>query len=229
MSGLGWIAFWSAAFVITHLGMTASSIRPRLVRAMGDNAYLLVYSLISFAAFIPLTIVFFRNKHAGAMLWNLRAVEPVRWLTIALVMVAVFFTAAAFVTPSPAGLAPNAPTEPIGVLKLTRHPLFIGISIFGIAHMLINGWVGDLVYFGQFVIVGVIGAIHQDQRKLQTLGEKYRRFYSATSLMPGAALIDGRQRLGAGDLSVPALALGAILAGALIFAHPYVFGGSPLQ
>jgi uncharacterized membrane protein len=222
------IALWAALFVITHLGMTARSIRPNLVRMLGNGPYLLVYSLISFGTFIPLTIAFFSAKHSGPMLWYLRDLEPVRWLTISLMVVGLVVTAGAFITPSPAGLAPNTTFEPRGMLKITRHPLFVGIAIFGIAHMLMNGWLGDLLYFGTFPAVSIVGAWHQDQRKLADMGEEYRAFYQSTSFVPGAALIDGRQHFSLPDLSFPALVLGAVLVVALLFAHPHVFGGRPL-
>ena len=62
MDATGWIAFWAAAFVITHLGTTAASVRPKLVNALGSGPYLGLYSLISFgnrapAAFAPTATV----------------------------------------------------------------------------------------------------------------------------------------------------------------------------
>ena len=74
------IGFWAALFLVTHLGVSSSAIRPRLVAAVGAQPYRGIYSLIGFATLIPLVIVFARNKHAGTMLWNLRDVAPVRWL-----------------------------------------------------------------------------------------------------------------------------------------------------
>ena len=80
-----------------------------------------------------------------------------------------------------------------GVQKLTRHPGFVAFSLFGFAHMLMNGWVGDVIFFGTFPALGILGGRHQDQRKLRELGENYRRFVEQTSFFPGAALISGRQ------------------------------------
>ena len=228
MDATSWIGLWAILFVVTHLGMTARSIRPRLVAAMGERPYLGIYSLISFATLIPLTIEFFRNKHSGAMLWNLSGEATVRVFSITLMLLALVFVVGAFITPSPAGLAPNAKFEPRGMLKFTRQPLFVGLSLFGFAHMLMNGWVGDLLYFGSFPVVSIIGAWHQDQRKLVQLGDDYRKFREQTSILPGAALISGRIQLSAADLSIPALVVGVAATVLLLIAHQRIFGGNPL-
>jgi len=228
MDATGWIAFWAAMFVITHLATTGASIRPRLVNALGAGPYLGVYSLVAFGTFIPLTIEFFRNKHSGPMLWYLRDIAPIRWTAIVLAALAIVMLVASFITPSPASMAPNAPKEPRGVLKITRHPLFVSIVLFAIAHLLMNGWLGDVLYFGTYIVVSVVGAFHQDQRKLAQLGEPYQRFSEKTSIIPGTALIAGRQRFTMPDIPIAALTVGAMLVIALLFAHPHIFGGHPL-
>ena len=79
--------------------------------------------------------------------------------------------------------------EPRGLLKITRHPSFVAFSLFGIAHMLMNGWAGDVIFFGMFPALGIIGGMHQDQRKIRELGDRYRDFVAKTSFVPFAALL----------------------------------------
>jgi uncharacterized membrane protein len=63
-----------------------------------------------------------------------------------------------------------------GILKMTRHPSFIAFTLFGLAHMLMNGWAGDVVFFGCFPTLDILGGLPQDRRKLLELGEPYQRF-----------------------------------------------------
>jgi len=57
-----------------------------------------------------------------------------------------------FINPNPGGMAAagGGGTEPRGILKITRHPSFVAFSLFGIAHILMNGWAGDVIFFGAF-------------------------------------------------------------------------------
>ena len=229
MDPVALIALWAALFLITHVAVSSSAIRPRLVAAVGESPYRGIYSLISFATFVPLVIVFFRNKHAGPLLWNLRDAEPVRWLVWLMMLAAFILFVAALVNPSPSGWVapPNAGTAR-GVLKLTRHPSFVALSIFGLAHMLMNGFAGDVLFFATFPAVGILGGLHQDQRKLSELGDKYSRFVTETSFFPGAALMSRRQRWTQADTPWLAILIGVAAAALMVAVHPMFFGGNPL-
>ena len=223
------IALWAALFLITHIAVSSSAIRPRLVAAVGESPYRGIYSLISFATFVPLVIVFFRNKHAGPMLWNLRDVAPVRWLVWLMMLAAFILFVASLITPNPGGVgAPASAGTARGILKLTRHPSFVALSIFGLAHMLMNGFAGDVLFFATFPAVGILGGLHQDRRKLEEIGDKYRRFMAETSFFPGAALMSGRQQWTANDTPWLAILIGVATAALMVAVHPMLFGGNPL-
>ena len=49
--------------------------------------------------------------------------------------------------------------------KITRHPLFVAMAVWGGAHLLMNGYAPDVAFFGGFVVYGLAGAAHQDYRK----------------------------------------------------------------
>jgi uncharacterized membrane protein len=91
-----------------------------------------------------------------------------------------------------------------------------------------NGWAGDVIFFGVFPALGIIGGIHQDQRKIRELGDRYRDFVAKTSFMPFAALLSGRIRWTSSDMPWAAIGAGAVLTIAIIALHPMIFGGNPL-
>ena len=94
--------------------------------------------------------------------------------------------------------------------------------------MLMNGWLGDVFFFGSFPALGILGGFHQDHRKLTELGEGYRRFVAETWFCPGAALLSGRQQWSRADTPWLAIGMGAAATILIVIAHPFLFGGSPL-
>jgi uncharacterized membrane protein len=225
------IALWSTLFVVSHLLISSQSIRPGLVNRMGELPFRGLYSLVAFGTLIPLVMTFMRHKHAGAMLWYLRDFRAARSLTWLLMFAALIMLAASLISPSPGaiGSRPGGGTDGVnGILKLTRHPGHVAFSLFGFAHLLMNGWVGDVIFFGTFPVLGILGGLHQDRRKLHELGENYRRFVEQTSLFPGAALASGRQHWSLADMPWAAIGIGSAIAMILVVFHPYLFGGSPL-
>ena len=229
MDATVWIALWAVSFLASHLIISSAAVRARLISAVGDQPYRGIYSLVAAATLGPLIYEFARNKHAGPLLWYLRAVAPVRWLAWILMLTALILFVGSFINPNPAGMgAPSGGMEPRGLLKITRHPSFVAFSLFGIAHMLMNGWAGDVIFFGMFPALGIIGGIHQDQRKIRELGDRYRDFVAKTSFMPFAALLAGRVRWTGSDMPWAAIGAGAVLTIAIIALHPMMFGGNPL-
>jgi uncharacterized membrane protein len=229
MDATVWIALWAALFLVSHLVISSSAVRDRLIAAVGEQPYRGIYSIVAFATLGPLIYEFARNKHAGPLLWYLRADAPMRWIAWTLMLAALILFVGSFINPNPAGMAPSAGgSEPRGTLKITRHPSFVAFSLFGIAHMLMNGWAGDVIFFGMFPALGIIGGMHQDQRKIRELGDRYRELVAKTSFLPFAALIGGRVRWTGDDMPWAAIGAGLVLTVALVALHPTIFGGHPL-
>jgi len=229
MDATVWIALWAALFLGTHFAISSTAVRPRLIGAVGEQPYRGIYSLVAFATLGPLIYEFACNKHAGPMLWYLRADAPIRWLAWILMFVALVLFVASLINPNPGGLgAPASSGGPRGVLKITRHPGFVAFTLFGLAHILMNGWLGDVIFFGTFPALGIIGGMHQDSRKIRELGESYRDFEQNTSFVPFAALISGRQRWTSADTPWAAIGAGAVLTIAIVALHPMIFGGHPI-
>jgi uncharacterized membrane protein len=225
------IALWSTLFVVSHLLISSRTIRSRLVNRMSELPFRGLYSLVAFGTLIPLVMTFIGHKHAGEMLWYLRDFRAARSLTWLLMFAALIMLSASLIRPSPGaiGARQGGSTGGVnGMLKLTRHPGHVAFSLFGFAHMLMNGWVGDVIFFGTFPALGILGGLHQDRRKLREMGESYRRFVEQTSFFPGAALASGRQHWSLAEMPWVAIGIGSAIAVILVMFHPYLFGGSPL-
>lgn len=211
-----------ALFLGSHVGLSSRRLRPWLVDRLTPGGYLGVYSLLALALFVPLVWIYATNKHAGAFLWYGSTLPGLRTVVYAFMALALTLVVGSFLNPSPASIAPGS-LEPRGMLRITRHPLFMGVGLFGVLHLLVARiHTSDLAFFGGLPLVALIGCWHQDRRKLASEGEPFRRFYEETSFLPFGA---GRVRA---LIDPPtALLLGIVLTVVLRFLHPRLFGGAP--
>ncbi len=222
------IALWTGLFVGMHFLLSSAPIRSSLVGLIGAQPFRGIYSLVAIGTFIPMMVAFGHNKHAGAMLWYLRGAPLIRGLTWFLMFAALILLVAGLINPNPGAIGAPSRNRPTGILKVTRHPSFVAFACFGLGHLLMNGWAGDVIFFSGFVVLGILGGIHQDRRKLQELGAPYREFLAATSYFPGAALISRRVEWSHADMPWTAVGVGITVAIVLVTLHPMMFGGSPL-
>lgn len=213
-----WMAFGG-----THMLLSSVRVRPKIVGAIGLGGYLGLYSLVALATFVPLVSVYLANRHGGDMLWNLRDVAGLRtfsmWLSGACLTVSV----ASFFQPSPASFGIGGEPRAHGLLRITRHPLFMPIGILGLSHALLNGYVTDLLFFGGLFVYAIVGCMHQDSRKRATEGAQFNAFLDETSLVPFAAILARRTPLVVGELPWLGLAVGIAVSVGFYHAHAVMF------
>jgi uncharacterized membrane protein len=216
------IAF-SVLFPASHILMSHGSIRARLIESLrGEWPFRGVYSLVSFLTLGPAIAIWWGHRQLGPELWDLPFwIE--RAVALPLMLLALVLLSLMLAAPSPAGLMPGAPLAR-GVLRVTRHPMNIAFACFGLAHLVANGYLGDLFFFGQFVVVGLLGSYHQDSRKLKEKGEAYQEFVRQTSVIPFAAILRGKTRLEAEELGFPLFLIGVAAFVLLVVFHGRLFG-----
>ncbi len=215
------IALLWVAFAVTHMSLSSLPVRRRLVATLGEGPFQGLYSVVALAIFVPLVWIFFAHKHAGRWLWVIPRGPALRWPMYLGMGIAFVLMVASFVRPSPAGVVPGkARVE--GVYRLTRHPLFMALAIFGALHMLPNGSAADVAFFGGLAAFALVGAWHQDRRKLALDVPGFRRFHAGTPFLP----FTGREALrGLGELSPAVVAAGILTAALVRWFHPRWFGG----
>jgi uncharacterized membrane protein len=214
------IVLWWVAFAGSHLVLSSLPVRTRLVAAMGERVFQGLYSLVVLGLFIPLVATYFTHKHAGAVLWSIPSVPPVRWIMYAGVAVAFVLVVGSQVTPSPANLVPGE-ARPRGVLHITRHPFVMGTALWALIHLVANGTATAVAFFGGFVVFGLVGARHQDARKIASNVPGYREFCAATPFLPftGKETLRGLREL------APAAAIGVAATVVVRYFHASWFGG----
>lgn len=223
MTSTSTILLWAAAFAASHLGLASLRVRPRLVAALGERGYLGLYSLVSFATFVPLVQAWLGGIHGGALLWNLRGVPGVRLGGLLVSWLAFTMALAALAQPSPASLGPRSTTRARGLTRITRHPLFMNVGLWALAHAALNGWANDVAFFGSVFATGLVGCAHQDARKRVTEKGTLDEFFAETSLLPFGAVLAGRQKIVIDELPWIAMAVAGVASAALYLAHARLF------
>jgi uncharacterized membrane protein len=208
------------AFAGSHVGLSSVRLRPRLVAALGERAYLGLFSLVAFVTFVPLVWVYFSHKHAGPLLWAVPRGPVLTWALYVLMGVALVLVVGSLAQPNPSMLG-GRPGEPRGVFRLARHPLFAGIALWAALHLAVNGFASDAAFFGGMLAFSVGGALHQDARKLATEVAGYAAFHAGTPFVP----FTGRGTLqGLRELPVLAVVLGVGITVTLRVFHGTLFG-----
>jgi uncharacterized membrane protein len=244
------LLLWWVAFAATHIGLSSVRVRPRLTAALGEGAYRGLYSLIALATFVPLVWFYMSHRHVGAELWSLRHVTGVRTFSMWLSGSCFALSVASFFQPSPAGMG-GGPPRVRGLLRITRHPLFVPIALLGFSHLLINGYATDVIFFGGLFVYGIAGCMHQDARKRVGTPDARKRvgtpearkhvdapearkhvreqdaafdaFLRQTSVLPFTAILAGRTELVWSELPWAGLAVGALAAIGFYQLHGWMF------
>ena len=220
MEAMTQLALASAAFVGVHY-LSSTPLRAALVKALGENAYLGLYSLLSLAA---LGWMIWAYVHAPlAILW-----PGLRHLPAAVMPFALVLLACGLMTPNPSAVGQQgalaSPDAVRGMLRVTRHPMRWGIALWGLAHLLARGDAAALIFFGGIALLALTGTRAIDARKAAALGEDWARFAAATSNVPFAAIVAGRNAFRPGEIGWTKMLTGLALYAVLLFAHPYLFG-----
>ncbi len=217
------IIVFSVLFPLTHILMSHGAIRSGLIKSLhGVWPFRGLYSLVSFLTLGPAAAIWWGNRQLGPELWDLHFWVG-RGIALPLMLLAIVLLALMLAAPSPASMLPGV-SKVQGVLRITRHPMNMAFAAFGLAHLLTNGFLGDVFFFGQFFVLGWLGSYHQDARMLREKGEPYREFMSQTSVIPFAAILRRRTRLDPSELAFPLFLIAVAAFVALVIFHGRLFG-----
>mgnify|MGYP001816487183 FL=1 len=222
------LLLFSTLFVGTHLGIAGTPLRGVIVSKAGEGAYLIGYAVISL-----LTLSWMVDAYKVAPYvetWGqLYSLQPI---ALGLMLVAFFLVVVGLTTPSPTLVGAEGLLDKDnavrGILRITRHPFLMGVALWALTHLVVNGDVAGLILFGAMILLCVVGAYSIDQKRREKLGDKWSDFASQTSAIPFVAIIQGRNHLAIGELGWwrILLAIGGFLS--MLMYHARLFGVSPL-
>lgn len=221
----------ACVFLGIHLFIAGTRLRDAVTAAIGESAYLGVFSLASLAA-ISWLVMSFNAVRASAddpMLY-----VPwigVKHLAIPIVALAFLLAVPGLLLPNPASLKQEdaaARAETVkGVLRITRHPFLWGVAIWSAFHLSANGDEASVIFFGTFLLLSLCGTFSIDVKRRRKLGDGWSAFASRTSNIPFGAILSGRNSLKLGEIFDWRLLTAVALFLAILFSHAHLFGVSP--
>jgi uncharacterized membrane protein len=222
------LAIATLSFLASHLLLSYPPIRVPLVARLGEPAFRGVYSAVSL-----LLLTWMAAAYGDAPVVDL-FYPPIgmQHLSLLIMPFACIFLVAGLTTPNPSAIGGDRPEiledGPVGILKITRHPVMWGFALWGLAHLLANGDAASLILFGGITLLALVGARAQDGKKRIQLGDAWTRFAERTSFVPFVALVRGRVRMMPAELGWWRIGLGLAVYAALLWLHPWLFGVNPV-
>lgn len=227
-----WLVAAAAVFLLIHLVISGTRVRDGITSAIGEGPYMGLFSLASLACLVWLGIAYVHAQRSGAdpVFWTVTPLT--KWLQLGVTFIAFMLIVPGLLTPNPTSVRQEGqlskPDPARGVLRVTRHPFLWGVALWAAGHLMVNGDLASLVLFGSLLILAVLGPASIDGKRRRKLGDAWNGFAAQTSAVPFAAIAAGRQSLKLGEIGWWRLGVAVIVWGALVFAHPMLFGVSSL-
>jgi uncharacterized membrane protein len=147
-------------------------------------------------------------------------------------LAAFFFVVLGLTSPNPTAVGGGAlltEKEPAqGIQRITRHPFLWGVALWSFTHLVLNGDLASVIFFGSFLILAVGGPFSIDRKRKKAFGDAWNRFARLTSNVPFMAILEGRNSLRIGELGWWRAVLAVVFYGSFLYFHQILFGGSPL-
>jgi uncharacterized membrane protein len=220
----------AVAFLAIHLLVSGTRLRDAITSATGERPYLGLFSLASLGILVWLIKAYFVAQASGdnRVIYDLGHVRDLGIPVVALAFVLGL-----------QGLFMRNPTAVLqegaignegavhGVVRITRHPFLWGVVLWSGFHLLANGDLASVIFFGTFFVTALLGTFSIDAKRARKLGPAWDAFAAKTSNVPFAAVFAGRNTLNVGESLGWRFWLALLIFVALLFAHPHLFGASP--
>ena len=211
------------AFLAAHVVPRATGFRDWGIEKFGRKIYMSAYSLVSLGLLAWLVTAMINAPYIG--IW---ATTP---LTVAIAIVLMFFSCILLATG--AGRANSlsisfrggqTDMDNPGILALVRHPIIYTFLLWSLAHVIVNGDVIGLVFFGGMLAFSIIGAKVAEKRARNKLSEA--EFAELSQVNQGPFGERFKKALSA-RFAIE-VAIGVLLFFVLLIGHEHIIGVSPL-
>ncbi|XP_027334908.1 15-cis-zeta-carotene isomerase, chloroplastic [Abrus precatorius] len=216
-------------FAFVHSGL--ASLRDSGEKVIGVRAFRVLFAGVSLPLAVSTVVYFINHRYDGLQLWQLQSTPGIHQLVWLSNFISFFF-----LYPSTFNLLEIAAVDKpklhlweTGIIRITRHPQMVGQVIWCLAHTV---WIGNSVAVA--ASIGLIahhlfGVWNGDRRLAIRYGNDFELVKNRTSVVPFAAILDGRQKLPIDFykefIRVPYLTITALTLGAY-FAHPLMQAAS---
>jgi uncharacterized membrane protein len=212
------------AFCGSHTLLSSTRLRGSLRDQIGEQGFLLIYSLTALVTFAWFVVAYSRAPFITV--WT-----PPPWtayVPISVMPLATLFLVAGYSTPNPPaggreGSARADDPAP-GIMRVTRHPVMWAVGLWAVSHLAAIGDLCSIWFFCVMAGLAFGGTVLIDHKKQLALGSHWQRLASVTSNVPFAALVAGRTRLRWRDIGLLRPLAALLLYAVLFLGHPFFTG-----
>jgi uncharacterized membrane protein len=217
-------------WIAVHIGIAGTRVRDAIVARIRQGPFRALFVL---ASFVLLGWLAWSFGHAGPVrvLW----IAP-RWLAVLMMLLmlpALLLFVCSVTMPNPTSVAGRhaleSPNPAVGILRITRHPMLWAFALWGIVHLVVLGTASAAVLAGAIIVTAFAGMPSLDAKYARRNPERWPAFAAATSIVPFAAIAQGRNRFSLSEIGWWRPLLAVVLWVALIALHPWVFGVDPAR
>jgi uncharacterized membrane protein len=210
-------------WLLIHVAIAgAPPVRAALVRRLGEPGFRGAFSLLSLLSLVWMCMAYSRTPCSP--LWATPA--ALYYLPLLVMPPAFVLLAGAFSVPNPTIVGKESALEAEdsarGVLRITRHPFLVAVALWSGVHLLVNGNLASLLFFGSLFLTAVFGTRNIDCKRMRHSPAAFSRYRERSSVVPFLAIARGRNRLVSRELWVP-LAVGAVLTLLALSFHDQLF------
>lgn len=220
------LALACAFFLCIHMMVSGTVIKDHIITAIGVRAYYALFSLLSIGGFFWMVGAFFdaRTHELNVHFWE--APMALKILAFGVNFIGIMLLVIGILSPSPTNLRAlsRMPENPIsGIIRVTRHPVLVGIALLALTHMLCNGNLAAWMFFGTLFALCLLGANHIDVKRDATIGPNYAIIRKHTSIIPFLAIAQGRIRFEPSELGVLRVLMATSVFTFLVVLHELLF------
>ncbi|GAC1483598.1 MAG: NnrU family protein [Acetobacteraceae bacterium] len=213
-------------FIAVHIGVAGTMLRDRLVAMLGTRGYMVAFSIASVAGLIWLISAY--NRADYVPLWGI----PEWWKPAAIVLMlpAWVLVVVGLATPNPTAVAAERLVDQParGIVRVTRHPFLVGVALWAAVHLIANGDLASVLFFGTMLVVALAGPASIDAKRRRALGPaRWDAFAGQTSILPFGAIAAGRNTWSLGEIGAWRVLAGVVAYALFLGGHAHIVGVSP--
>ncbi len=214
----------AVAFLGGHFLLSMKAARRQLIECLGRPVFMAIHGVFATATSIWFGLAYARAPYGelwGDPLWA-------RHMVIVFMPFVVILLACGALTPTPAGILGNtalAGEDPApGIVRITRHPVVWAIALWAALHLIANGDGASAILFGTLLLLALGAIFNMEARRDAVNDTDWARLCATTSVIPLAAVLDGRARINLGEIGWWRLGAGVVFYFVLLFGHEWVIG-----
>jgi uncharacterized membrane protein len=213
-------------WLFIHFGISGTRLRDRMVGRIGEQTFRGLFSLLSIAAIVFLIVGW---KTAPIIpLWY--APDWLRWILVFVMLPAFVLFVASVGGRNPTMIGgENTVAEAVrGIQRITRHPMLWSFALWAGVHVIGNGNVAAVLFFGTFLVTALAGMPLIDAKLARRNPASWEALSAATSITPFVAIVRRRNRFVPGEIGWLTLLIGVVAWAVLLYFHPWLFGIAPV-